>query len=304
MGSHRVEYVSMPPMTAAMAKQANITRHRLFSDAYQQLFRGIFIARDEPISLATWVEAAHLILPDDAVVTGLTALQLRGLDLGQPLPLRFAVDRPYKTTRPGLQVCQRTNLRARNGIVPNIDAVAEVCRSSDLLEAVVLVDRALHLKLITPDELAAAGRRCGGAVRRVCELSRPGAESVRETKLRLCMVAAGLPEPQLQVELYDDDGWIGRFDMYIEALRLIIEYDGDQHRTDRQQWTHDIVRLDRARKAGNNVVQVTAELFSNPWSQVVRIHDELVRLGYRGAKPTQTALWGELFGRPGRPSRR
>lgn len=292
----------MPPVTSAMAAERSITRYQLFSDQYQQLFRGVFVPRAEPLDLRTWVQAARLVLPDDAVITGLTALQLGGLDLGQPLPLRFAIDRQVRSRSEGINLVRRSGLRSIGGCVTNVDALAEVCRTNTLMESVVIIDRALHLRLITRSELGELARLPDGAIQQACGLARIGAESVRETKLRLCMTAAGLPEPALQVELDDEFGWIGRFDMVVADQRLIIEYDGDQHRTDKQQWTRDITRLERARKSGYGVVQVTAQLFTDPWGQACRIHQELADRGYEGPRPERSALWEQLFGRP-HPSR-
>lgn len=179
--------------------------------------------------------------------------------------------------------------------MPHLDAVAEACGSSGLLDAVCIVDRALHLKLITDRDLRLLRGHPMPAVREACALARRGAESVRETRLRLCLVLAGLPEPQLQAELWDEGQWLGRYDMLIEPYRLLIEYEGDQHRTDKLQWTRDIVRVERAQRLGYGVVRVTADLMRDPWSQVIRVHDELVGRGYSGEAPTRDARWEDSF---------
>lgn len=290
-------------MTAALAAQARIPRNRLFTERYRQLFRGVFIPEDEPLSLSTWVSAARLVLPADAAVTGLTALQLRGLDLGQLLPLQFAISRDVRSRRNGICLVRRAGLPQAGGTVPMLVAIDEVCATSDLLDAVTIIDRCLHLELISPDDLLllAAGP---DATRRPALLARPGAESVRETRLRLCLIEAGLPEPRLQVNVEDEHGWVGRFDLGFEQHRLLVEYDGDQHRTDKRQWSRDIMRVERAQKVGLGVVRVTGELFSDPWSQVRRVHAELVERGYRGPAPRPSTCWQELFGSPQRRSGR
>lgn len=279
-----------------MARRAQISTHQLYSDRFHQLFRGVFIARDEPLNVAAWVDAAKLVLPADAAVTGVTALQLRGLDIGQPLPLRFVIGRDVRCRRVGITLMRRSDVRSIGGAVCNGDAVADACVSSNLLDAVCVVDRALHLKLITDRDLQALRQHPGLAVRRACALARSGAESVRETRLRLCLVLAGLPEPRLQAELRDEGEWLGRYDMLIESHRLLIEYEGDQHRTDKRQWTRDIVRMERAQRLGYGVVRVTADLMRDPWTQVLRVHDELARRGYSGDAPARSVRWEESFG--------
>jgi very-short-patch-repair endonuclease len=52
-----------------------------------------------------------------------------------------------------------------------------------------------------------------------------------ETKLRLLLVQAGLPRPEVQVTLRDSNGvFLGRPDLYYPEKRLAIEYDGATHR--------------------------------------------------------------------------
>jgi very-short-patch-repair endonuclease len=86
---------------------------------------------------------------------------------------------------------------------------------------------------------------------------RVGAESPKESELRLLAREAGLPEPVLQHELFDAVGrWIGNFDLAWPEARLIAEYDGDQHRTSTAQYERDIRRFDDAAEATWRVIRV------------------------------------------------
>jgi very-short-patch-repair endonuclease len=52
-----------------------------------------------------------------------------------------------------------------------------------------------------------------------------------ETRLRWTLLQAGLPRPQVQTDLRDSDGrFLGRADLYYPQARLVIEYDGANHR--------------------------------------------------------------------------
>jgi hypothetical protein len=66
-------------------------------------------------------------------------------------------------------------------------------------------------------------------------LIRERVDSPRETWLRLSLVLAGLPTPECNLIIRDDRGPIGRVDLVYLAYQLVIEYEGDQHRTDRGQ---------------------------------------------------------------------
>ncbi len=48
-----------------------------------------------------------------------------------------------------------------------------------------------------------------------------------ETRLRLLLVLAGLPEPTVNVIVRGPDGeWLRRFDLCYPIFRLVVEYDG------------------------------------------------------------------------------
>lgn len=96
---------------------------------------------------------------------------------------------------------------------------------------VALFDSALWKGRATVDELEAAverWRHLGGSreLHEALSLARPGAQTVLETLSRLALVAQGLPEPELQVAFYDDEGLIGYVDMWWPGLGVIGEADG------------------------------------------------------------------------------
>jgi very-short-patch-repair endonuclease len=105
-----------------------------------------------------------------------------------------------------------------------------------LTEGVVTADLFLHAGLVTIAQLhaylAEHPRTKGVArLRRVVDLAEPEAESAMETRLRMLLVLAGLPRPEVQVSLDDDQGsFLGRPDLLYRPQRLAIEYDGGSHR--------------------------------------------------------------------------
>ncbi|RIQ24462.1 hypothetical protein [Jiangella rhizosphaerae] len=61
-----------------------------------------------------------------------------------------------------------------------------------------------------------------------------------ETRVRLLIVDAGLPSPEVGVNVIDHTGtWLARPDHSDPDLKIAIEYDGDHHRTDQRQWQRD-----------------------------------------------------------------
>ncbi|CAN5825856.1 hypothetical protein BH10ACT9_BH10ACT9_44210 [soil metagenome] len=87
-----------------------------------------------------------------------------------------------------------------------------------------------------------------------------GAESPKETWLRLLLQRRGLPPVQTQIEVRDEFGvFVARLDMGWPELKLAIEYDGDQHRTDRKQYVRDMRRLGGLTRLGWVVIRVIKE---------------------------------------------
>ncbi len=136
-----------------------------------------------------------------------------------------------------------------------------------------------HIRL--PELLDAVNSATGRhvrAARRGASRVRDGVESRPETLLRLLLVDSGLPEPACGVAVHDARGRrIGWFDMGWTERRVLVEYDGDQHRTSTQQYEWDIRRFDRAAEAGYRVVRVRAHgLFRDPETTVERVRAALL----------------------------
>lgn len=98
--------------------------------------------------------------------------------------------------------------------------------------AVCVLDWFYQRQLTTPQELVALLRTRREwsdhlTLAMVLGHARVGSESVGETLARLAFLDAGLPEPELQLEVRDERGWlIGRVDFAWPEHRLIVEFDG------------------------------------------------------------------------------
>lgn len=130
--------------------------------------------------------------------------------------------------------------------------------------------------LATLAQLAAAlgaGRREGAAeLRAALARARTGARSRTETWTRLTIVDAGLPEPVLDLDVFDDHGtFLGCVDMAYPQWRIAIEYEGVHHSSG-NQWESDVDRYARLEEAGWRVIRVTRRmLFRVPEMIVQRV---------------------------------
>jgi hypothetical protein len=83
------------------------------------------------------------------------------------------------------------------------------------------------------------GRR---RVERLLDLVDAGAQSPKETWLRLLLLDAGFPRPQTQIPVFENGYQRYYLDLGWEEFMVAVEYDGEQHRTDTRQYRGDIAR--------------------------------------------------------------
>ncbi|WP_164234694.1 hypothetical protein [Microbacterium hydrocarbonoxydans] len=126
------------------------------------------------------------------------------------------------------------------------------------------------------EHAARSGRRVG--IRRLREalpLIRTDSWSPRESAVRCHLVFAGLPEPQLNVDVHSDDGrFLGCVDLAYPELKIAIEYQSVLHTS---RYSADVERLARLRAHGWIVIEVTAALLADPDAMVDRVRDAIRR---------------------------
>jgi hypothetical protein len=147
-------------------------------------------------------------------------------------------------------------------------------------EAVAAIDalaRATHLKMADVELLAARyrGRRGIRKARKVLDLVDPGAESPKETWLRLLVIRNGFPRPQTQIPVYDEYGaLVAVLDMGWEDIKLALDYEGNHHRNS-VRFNKDIRRHDGVTELGWMDIRVTSRdteggiigRFTTEWSR-------------------------------------
>lgn len=87
---------------------------------------------------------------------------------------------------------------------------------------------------------------------------RVGADSFPETFLRLAMLDARLPEPELQLRLDPHDAWSPAADLGYRRFRIAVQYDGAHHRT-RDQQSRDNYRDEAFLNAGWSYFKANAD---------------------------------------------
>ncbi|WP_458107174.1 endonuclease domain-containing protein [Arthrobacter sp. R3-55] len=120
--------------------------------------------------------------------------------------------------------------------------------------------------------------------REILPLLRVGVDSPQESRLRLKIVDAGLPEPAVTQPVFDEHGrYISTPDLQYKEYKIAMEYEGDHHRSDPVQWGKDIERDDRLRAMGWIVLKFSDVQMKSGWANAERkVRDALVSRGWRG----------------------
>lgn len=86
--------------------------------------------------------------------------------------------------------------------------------------------------------------------RAALEVTRVGADSPPESAMRLALVAAGLPEPELNIVVRDAEGWPQLWpDGAYPRYSISLQYDGNHHNAN-DQYLRDMRRLETTKMLG------------------------------------------------------
>jgi len=264
------------PFTVAEAREQGLGEGRLRNSALSRPAQGVRrLGSCE--TLAEMAGAARLVLPAGSAFSHLTAARLLGL----PLPRRWAPAEPLDimtvSTAPevrragcqGHRGLESRHVVTRKGlpVVSREDTWCDLAAAQalNLDELIVLGDDVVHFRRgISTSLLAAAVRRRQGGrgtllMAEALPQLRPRSNSPMETRARLLFLRGGLPEPGLNVVINDLDSgqWLSDSDFVWRQQKVVAEFDGDHHRTDRQQWQNDVARCQNLQDDGWAFVQLT-----------------------------------------------
>jgi very-short-patch-repair endonuclease len=269
------------PFRLAEARTLGVTRGQLRAARCGRLGSGMYhwVGLKEGPQL-TLTAVAHR-LPRGAAFSGGTAAWLHGLDVEPCDPIEVTIPEPGGGSRVAGASVRRAALAAGENVLRRRLPATSALRTAvdlggrnPLNEAVVSVDLFLHAQLVSLEDLLSHIACHSGAwgiarLRRVVDLAEPKSESAMESRLRMVLVTAGLPKPEVQTDVHDNRGhFLGRPDLLYRQPRLAIEYDGGTHR---DRMVEDNRRQNGLVGAGYRLLRFTAsDVYNAPETVVMQ----------------------------------
>lgn len=295
------------PFTRADAVRAGIDPKILRGSLFRRLFRGVYISAVVPDSPFVRAQGALHIHPPTAFVSHTTAAKLYGLPVPNDPQIHVTVlavgDR---RCRPGIRnhVTTKTpRVRTVKGLRVShpFRMFVELGGMLSLVDLVVLGDALVKMFKLEPARLVEACRESNdhhaGIALAAARFVRAEVDSPMETRLRMLIVLAGLPEPVVNHKLRDEDGHVRRrFDLSYPELRLIIEYDGRDHIERVKNWESDLDRREELDDDEWRILVVTARgIYTCPDLTLARVHRTLKARGCPALTARLSDAWRPHF---------
>lgn len=265
------------PFTTVQARDSRVPAFRLRAADLSRPFHGVR-ATGDTASLELLVHAYAARMPPHELFSHTTAARIHGMRMpegfGQRL-LHVSALPPHSRPRARGVIGHRTSVSpvmvGELRVARPVDAWMQCASILSLDEMIVMGDGLLrrHSPLATRAELerrvaAEHGTRGVILLRAALEQMRPRTDSPRETTLRLLVMRAGFPEPEVNGVIRNEYGAvIAHGDLVFRAERVVLEYDGGGHREKRQYFL-DIYRLDEIMEERWRVIRVDKYLLAHP----------------------------------------
>jgi len=273
------------PFTATEALSLGVTRQMLRSSRFVTISRGVFRTADTEPTFELAVAAARLTLPPGAILSHHSSLRWRGLAIGPPTPVHFASNHRHQSPRSNVVLHRYRGAVLAEfvrgvPVTPPERTFVDVATIFGRRELLQIGDWLVAQQLTTPDEIRqfVAESHLDGVqrARKVAELVRAGVASPRESDVRWYLHLGGLPAPEVNVDIVDDQGrWLARGDLVYRSQKVLVEYDGWQHERDARQRQWDHLRREHLEAAGWRLVVITAADFERPHLIAPRVRQAL-----------------------------
>lgn len=279
------------PFTRAQARRAGIPLRTLLGSTFHKVVWDQYVSREVPVTTKIRAQSALRLSPPGSHVSHHTAAELWGAVA--PAQSCTHVTLPSvngRLVRAGIKSHYggpraATTLKGLPISTPEQTFLDLASVGVELVDLVIVADGLIKQERTTTAQLMAAAGLWQGRGRplavRAAGLARAGVDSVQETRVRLLVVLAGLPEPKVNVIMRAEDGeWRRRYDMAYLEWKTLLEYDGRQHAEEPKQWRSDIYRREELDRMGWRLIVVTSDgVFREPDRTLERIRIALLDAG-------------------------
>ena len=311
MGHHDflvTSYAGPTVMTRARARAIGLPLTELLGPSFDRLFYDTYVAAPDTSSLKIRAATVMKRLPAASHVSHHTAVRLWGGVAPDSPDIHVSMaSREARCRRRGVAAhLARETARtvSHRGLAVSTPAQSFLDLASvgvSLIDLVIAGDSLVKATVLDPGELVEAAKvwlgRNAKRARQAAALVRAGVDSPMETRLRLLIVFAGLPEPEVNVVLRDSAGnWQWRFDLCYQSWKVIVEYDGRQHAFDDSQWAHDLDRREVLERLGWRLIVIQSNgIYERPLRTLHRIRAALEERGARGLPKKFDQEWTRHF---------
>jgi len=271
------------PFTRAQARPGGLPLGTLLGGNFYKLGWDQYVSREVPVTTRIRAQSALTLCPPGSHVSHHTAAELWGAVA--PTQSCTHVTLPSvngRLVRAGIKSHYggprtTTTFKGLPISTPEQAFLDLASLGVELVDLVIVADGLIKQERTTTAQLRAAAVSWQGRGRsltlRAAGLASAGVDSVQETRLRLLVVLAGLPEPKVNVIMRAQDGeWRRRYDMAYPEWKTLLEYDGRQHAEDPKQWRSDIYRREELDRMGWRLIVVTSDgIFREPGRTLERI---------------------------------
>lgn len=261
--------VQEPFIGSQALRRGVVSRHQLRT-RYRAVFPDVYLPAVGQLSLEQRIAAAWLWSKGLATVAGAAAAALHGtkwIPADVPIELICANSRPPSgvLTRRCLLLEGETREIGGRSVTTAERTAFDIGRRGALHAAVTQLDALAAATGFKVDDVLDIARRHprSPGLRRLenaLELVDAGAQSPKESYLRLLLIEAGFPRPQTQIPVLSVDGMpVAHLDVGWEQYLVGVEYEGMQHQTERGRYVYDVRRLEMLQQMGWLIVRVVAE---------------------------------------------
>lgn len=291
-----------PFLRASAAATGSVKKLR--TPAYRRLLHGIYVLAAVEVTPVLIAEAALLPFGEKAWASHATAARVLNLPIpALPGEHVTVVERRRRRGRKDV-----TCHLSRKGWVNEISGIrvsapqqvfVELATQLNLVDLVIVGDHMVRKSLV---DLETLRRFCADAsgpgaalARTAAGYVRDGVDSPMETRLRLLIVLAGLPEPEVNL-LVGDEVERRKYDLSYRRSKTILEYDGRQHVERIEQWEADLERREAIDDDQWRImVFVAKDIYRSPGRTLERIQRALLLRGEPGVPKSLSDAWQAHF---------